>query len=206
MKLIAGLGFALFIAAPAAAQLAPYWIPDDGCEVACAGEYNPVDYRQGVGASLGLRVTSDHYDFWLEHYTWDGDNGLCLTSTSHVGMDDFTWVYDPPLKVLQLPLTPGQTWTGESVRTSQGGGTIPRTYTLTSTVVGPQTIDTVIGPLDVIEVTQVLTVVPGVDGPWTSTRLLNEQLGDVRGLLGLEGCTAMAVESVPWGVVKSLYR
>lgn len=205
MKLIAGLGLALLVAAPAAAQLAPYWIPDDGCEVAHAGDYDPVEYHQGTGP-LALRVTSDHSDFWLEHYTWDGDNGLCLASASHMAMDNDTWLYNPPLKVLQLPLTPGQTWTGESVRTSQGGGTIPRTYTLTSTVVGPQTIDTVIGPLDVIEVIQVLTVVPGIDGPWTYTRLLNEQLGDVNGLLGLEGCTAMAAESVSWGAVKSLYR
>jgi hypothetical protein len=205
MKLIAGLGLALLIAAPASAQLAPYWIPEHGCEVACVGDGNPVEYRQGV-SPLGLRVTPDHDDIWDEYYTWDGDNGFCLTSVSQMAMGNDTWLYNPPLKVLQLPLTPGQTWTGESERTRQGGGTVPRTYTLTSTVVGPRTIDTVIGPLDVIEVTQVLSVVPGIGGPWTYTRLLNEQFGDVHGLLGVEGCGAVATEPVSWSVVKSLYR
>jgi hypothetical protein len=206
MKLVAGLGIVLLIAAPAAAQLAPYWIPDDGCEIAREGDYNAVEYYQGVEGTLGLRCTTDHSDFWLEHYTGDGNNGLCLASIATLGMNNDVYEYNPPLKVLQLPLTSGLTWTSESVRTHQGGGTVPRTYTLTSTVVGPRTIDTVIGPLDVIEVTQVLTIVPHPDGPWTFTRLLNEQFGNVHGLLGTEGCTAVPTDAVSWGLVKSLYR
>ncbi len=194
----------LLVAAPAVAQLAPYWIPDEGCELARQFGTSMTQYYRGEN-SLDLSITSDHVEYHIEVYSWDGNDGLCRSRNDYPGMDYVIYRYDPPLKVLQLPLSVGATWTSESVRTRQGGGSIPRTITLSSAVVGESNVETEIGTLHVFEVTEVVTSEPGGFTD-TTTRLLNDQFGDVSGLIGMDGCTTVADEPFSWGSVKSLYR
>jgi hypothetical protein len=74
-----------------------------------------------------------------------------------------------------------------------------------STVVGPRTVDTGIGTLDIIEVTCEFTVTPGT-GTTTTTLLLNDQYGDVTNLISIDGCAVVATEAASWGSVKGLSR
>lgn len=201
-----GLFLVLISAGPAAAQLAPYWIPSVGCEIVCGTSPTSLEYRFGTAGPLSLWHTTDHFDYTIERYAWDGANGLCRTQDDHPGMDSYYFTYTPPLKVLELPLITGATWTSDSVRTYHGDSHImTRAYHLVTTVVGPRTVETGIGTLDVIEVTCHLTMTPG-PAPTTTTLLLNDQFGDVTNLVSIDGCAVVSSEVVSWGQVKGLYR
>ncbi len=61
-------------------------------------------------------------------------------------------------------------------------------------MVGPRTVDTVLGPLPVIEVVLDTTY----RGTTTSvTYLLHEQLGDVTGLVAVSGCGVVPTTTLP---------
>jgi hypothetical protein len=83
-----------------------------------------------------------------------------------------------------------------AVRSRVGGGTIPRTYVLTCTVIGPRTVETGLGPLDVID----------AGSTTVSTLLLNEQLGNVAGLASPTSCSTVETESLSWAEVRGFYR
>lgn len=197
------MGIILILAAPVSAQVVPYWIPDDGCTLGYGPDGVAVEWYEGRESPLEMVHTMDHLDFRFDQYDRDDDD-LFLTDQVYAGMEDHRFSYDPPLKCLDMPLTTGKTWTSESVRTREGGGSAPQTHVLTCTVVGPRIVDTILGPLDVIEVIRELTISSSYTT--VSTLLLNDQFGNVNDLVSLSNCATVATEGLSWGEVKALYR
>jgi len=194
----------LTIALPAAAQLAPWWIPEEGCTVVCDRGAFGWNYAWGE-APLRLHDTYDHMFFDERVYAHDAEGDLCKVRSISVQWSDVTnFYYDPPLKELDYPLTTGKTWVSESHRTNDGG-LLPRDLILTGTVVGPLLVDTYLGPLEVIEVHHVLDVV-GTSGSRLTVHYLHEQFGDVMGLISIDGCNVVSDASRGWSGIKSLYR
>lgn len=211
MKTLALTGLLLLVSAPSFGQLAPYWISDDGCQKGIVNG-DGLDLTLTAIAPLTLRWTP--YDgtgvgYDEDWYVLDGDGDLCRTfeiwldyTTSY----DEQWrEWDPPLKIIDYPLTPGKTWTSESQCLWNGQG-LWRPHTLTGEVVGPTTVDTGIGQLDVMEVVIGGTALNASRSEMEQTFYLHDQLGDVTGLVSLSGCNPVAAEELSWGALKSTYR
>ncbi len=212
------LACVLLLAGSASGQLAPYWIQDAGC-VKTFGGSDWVEYTEEAqfasGAALPMslyRIMGEGWD--LAGYTFDADGDLCWGRTdSYRGATDpheYAITYTPPLKILDYPLETGKTWHATATwRTTAGG--FPRTSTVDGTVVGPRTIETAVGRLDVIEVTLVFHEY--YPPTWTRSLLLHDQLGVVSdvnnpgsALLSAGTCGTVAGELNSWGGIKALYR
>jgi hypothetical protein len=184
---------------PAHGQFAPYWIGNAGCQKELIFE----DSLQYTASSAPHTLTWAPYwgqvtGYYSEGYIFDEEGDLCKTRADwldeSVSHSPQMTEWDPPLKILDYPLTAGKTWTSESRRrTNQQGLWWP--VTLTVTVIGPQTVETGIGQLDVLEIS--------MDG---SSLFLHEILGDVAYLVSISGCDVVATEEIAWGTVKSIYR
>ncbi|MDY0111264.1 MAG: hypothetical protein RBT60_15155 [Candidatus Krumholzibacteria bacterium] len=188
----------------ARSQLAPWWIPEEGCVFVWSGpKYT------WAGAPLNL-VEATEYN-WpddglmeVRYYTIGDDDDLYLYRRYWgYSLEETNYFYNPPLKELDYPLVAGKTWVSHSHITNDSG-LIPRDLILTMTVIGPQVVYTVIGWLEVMEVVRVQETV-GV-GSTTTTLYLHEQYGNVNGLHGVQDCDLVASEQVSWGSVKSLFR
>lgn len=202
----------LLFAGPALAQLAPYWITAPGCEFVLepgaqgAGTFS--NTTKSVLAPLGIRyLINEEIEHVHEYYVFDANGDLALSEytwfESAWSHDELYVSFAEPLLTLDYPLTTGKTWTSEAVY-QLSYASLPRTVTLTGTVVGPRTVDTVVGPLAVIEV-----VLSYASFSWrndTRTYLLHEQLGDVSGLLSTTGCDAVADEGTSWSSLKATFR
>jgi len=175
----------------------------EGCEIVRGSDLGGIE-NHTAGPDLTVSVTAANGFYWTDSYTWVTDTQLGLWEQHYPLMDASTYRFDPPLIVLDMPLTTGKTWTSESVRQRWDGVSEPRTYILTSVVLGPLTVDTVVGPLDVVEVFQTNYLV-GFGGR-TDRRYLHEELGDVYELIEAANCGMVATQARTWSSVKSLYR
>lgn len=207
MRCLPCLTLFLLLATPAFAQLAPWWISDDGCQLFIIQEHGeqvtivsqaPLRLRQTAVGAIGYSEQT---------YVLDADGDLCKSSWEHydpsIDLSPYGGSLSPPCKVLDYPLTPGKTWVSESlVRSSYGG--IARPYVLTGTVVGPRVVETGIGQLEVVEVTHEFFI--GTDNHRTYTYLLHETLGDVTQLASIAECDLVPVKETSWGCLKSMYR
>ncbi len=197
----------LLTALPAQAQLAPYWVPEPGCYLDMAHDGGMLQTYWG-SESMKLVSTQDFMAITSQNHQYDDEGDLILTLSSTVdpSIDDggYYVTMNPPLKVLDYPLTTGKTWTSTSVSNSSSSFSLPRTNIVTYTVVGPRTVDTVLGQLDVIEVERSWLVTD----LWTTDRTmyLHEKLGDVFGLVSQNGCTVVPVQNMTWDGLKAQYR
>lgn len=135
----------LVLVSPAAAQLAPYWIPDLGC-VLTRG-YPTVPYT--VEAQAPLQLFFDYGEGWeRQAYVRDDEDDLCLSRVDFNYPDGEFWSsFTPPFKILDYPLTTGKTWQGTYEWRDSSDDPV-RMCTFTGTVIGPRTIDSALGPLD----------------------------------------------------------
>jgi len=215
MKFLILTGLILLVTLPAAAQLAPYWLQDEGCAVEVNGDtptMSGLHYTaQTTRTPLKLfrdyiNTVTDWTSYW---YHIDDDGDLFVDSmesfTPSGGYDTEYYYYDPPYKLLDYPLTAGKTWTTTTYPTDLIPGGIERQNVFTGTVIGPQIIDTPLGSLDVIEVA-ITRSVPSRSYTSTTTYYLHEQLGNITDLVALTGCGTVANEASTWSGIKSAYR
>jgi hypothetical protein len=207
MKAVVVSFFFLLLSAPVFGQVAPYWIPDENCVVGHDGGYEPYTKRR-LGSGLILRVDWG-YRWEDARYVLDDEGDLCMTESSSfdpaASLSETGYSYATPVKILDYPLTAGKTWYSETTRTAWTGiVTVPRFYSKSTTVVGPRVVDTVLGPLDVIEIsctTQVFN-----SSPFTTVYLLHDQIGDVTNMVSFSNCDTVADKKASWGNIKSMYR
>lgn len=190
----------LLLAPAASAQLAPYWLPDPGCSLTIGSEVWSTESPLILHIQGGTGVWSD------EIYVFDTDADLCLQSTrnddpTNPGSDVWS-TYDPPLKVLDYPLAEGKSWSTSGTQTSTPGGG-PVAVSMTGTVGGTRTVDTVLGPLQVVEFVLGYT---SPAGTVTYTYLLHEQLGVVNDLVAVSGCDVVPTTDTSWSGLKAEYR
>lgn len=205
MKKLAAALLAILTVCGTAAQAAEWWIPDPGC-VTTVNVGPNYDRTMSSRRPFFMRWqdTGEAPDYYTDfEYTLDTDGDLCMTRWEWMccGMHSAVfYTYDPPLKILDYPLTDGKTWTATSVR-HYSEFSRPVDVSVTGSVIGSRVVETVVGPLAVVEVT--------LDYSWGTqpqTYLLNEQLGNVKDLVSVTGCEAVATESLNWGSLKANYR
>ena len=190
----------LLLVLSADAQLTPYWIPDLGC-VLTRG-YPTVPYT--VEAQEPLKLYFDFGDAWERHTcVRDDENDLCWNRVDFNDSGEEYWSsFTPPFKILDYPLTTGKTWQATYEWRNSSDSLVRMCY-FTGTVIGPRTVETGVGPLEVIEV---LHEVFWNSGQASTRYYLHEELGDVRDLLALDGCDVVATETTTWSTVKALHR
>ena len=207
MKTLLAVGLLCLIATPALAQLVPYWIADAGCV-----KHLEAEFPHTIESLPGLSTFEIYTDADVEirrDYGFDdeGDVVWSGTATTWGGAwwDETYEHFGPPLKILDYPLTTGKTWTCEATRSVNGvvqGLCIDPQ--LTGTVVGPRSVATGLGTLDVIEVAIDIHYNHCDDVHYTF--LLHDQLGDVTDLVDLTGCSIVPTQDLSWGSLKSIYR
>jgi hypothetical protein len=203
MKTTAFLGLILFFATQAFGQLAPWWIPDVGCQL---GLINGSTINSKEPLNL-VYLNPDWGDSIIIYYIFNGESDLCRTKMEHVRIGEpnlsTRWDFETPLKILDYPLDTGKTWTTDT-RVMVNSNGVWLDYSLTATVIGPQVVDTGIGLLDVIQVTNTYTFEGGNNS--SGTFFLHEQLGNVTNLVSLTECTTVATDEISWGNIKALFR
>jgi len=204
VKTLCGIFLVLIMAGTASAQLAPYWIPDDGCTLLYEIDGNgmtleafaPLGFTQsaaGNWAAFSFVFDTEGDVCWSE-YDWYEPSGN--PNPQH------QW-FEPPLKILDYPLTTDKTW--QATATEMRTGYPNRTLTTTGTVLGPQTVETGLGTLDVIAV-RIDYTYSDYTGSWSKTYYLHDQLGHVLDLVALTDCDVTPVEPTTWGTIKAMYE
>ena len=201
--------FCLFVilATPCSAQQVPYWIADVGCV-----KHHDTGELPRTVESVNHMMTHEIAECWEQDITCDyalDDEGDVVWNwrvfDGHFTYDTIYEAFDPPLKVLDYPLTTGKTWTTDADRYVTGLDTGLCVFvTLTGTVIGPTTVETALGVLDVIEVYVEMDYYHCPNE--YHTFLLHDQLGDVTGLLDVTGCEIVPTHELSWGSLKSCYR
>ncbi len=200
MKSIVILAMIFCFTASSSVASIPWWIPTDG---------TVLTYSEGSNiwvttpfSSTGLHLAYPEGDTW-NYYSSDADGDIYINSYTvlepAVSLSTLDYQWDPPLKMFDFPLTTGKTWQSESMWVPPTG--LPKAYTLTGRVVGPKIVTIGEYTMPVIEVTvemQWLTYT------YTTTYLLNEQLGDVNNLDSWSG--TVSSEAISWGKLRCLYR
>jgi hypothetical protein len=204
MKSILTTCAVLMIWAPASAQLAPYWIADEGCVL-----HFPTDVQiEARAVPLSLVSEYDPMNGESRFYSFDAEGDLCwvgtdISSPAYPG-GGYSQGCNPPLKILDYPLTDGKTWAVEANWSNSEFAT--GAVTLVGTVVGPATVETGLGILEVVEVRHEFSCTFPAGPNDTETHFLHDQLGDVTGLIELTGCSTVNAPTVTWGGLKSIFR
>ena len=115
--------------------------------------------------------------------------------------DGFT--LDPPLTLVDLPLTPGKTW-AQTVDLIPMYGTGGQSAWVQGEVLGPRRVTVTAGTFDVVAVQLQMGSLDPMFPIRTVTLLLQSSLGDVTGLISWEG--VVPNEPATWSGLKSLYR
>lgn len=198
----------LLLATGATGQLAPYWVPDAGCQKHYEQDLTvPWLVEARAPLTLHFEIFADMY--WeSRRYEFDDEQDVCWEHTdwyqSSHGWDVETDWFTPPVKVVDYPLTTGKTWQSTSLWHTTTHS-IARNCVVTGTVIGPRVVETGLGPLDVIEITLHYDFAGGPPD-YTTTYYLHEQLGDVRNMVATDGCGLVPAEATTWSKVKAMYR
>lgn len=197
----------VLLASGAAAQLAPYWVPDAGCVERFYFQYSSWTVEARTPLTL-YREDGFGTDWQSYLYEFDEEQDVCWArvdwyQSSHGWDVESDW-YTPPVKVVDYPLTTGKTWqTSTLMHTTTHS--IARACVVTGTVIGPRVVETGLGPLDVIEISLHFDFA-AVPPDYTLVYYLHDQLGDVRYLTELDGCAVVPVESTTWSRLKALHH
>lgn len=197
----------------ACGQLAPWWVPEPGCEKirlvgSADNQHVIVVTAQGQDGGESCWLQSDNSlvpgYYRRNEYSFDNEGDLCLVTVEVMNpLDSPSLVvtyYDPPLKFLDYPLTTGKTWHSSSAYHTDADAT-PHEVTLDANVIGPAIASTGIGPLDVIdvEITDSQFALPVIYD-------LNEQYGNVTGLTSTANCDVVPDAPTSWSELKATYR
>lgn len=205
MNRAAILSSLLILATPAAAQLAPYWVPDAGCTINFLVDGNPLT----ATAAAPMDYTQSAAGNWSTFaYAFDDDGDVCLRehrwfSTAEPQQYPVR-TYDPPAKVLDYPLTAGKTWQSDTTEIRDDEYHVERPLTISASVIGPDVVATGLGDLDVVVVHIDYQYTDGYGGDWSKTYYLHDQLGPVQDLVSITGCDLVPTESITWGAIKAL--
>ena len=200
MKSVVILAMMIVLAVSSSVASTPWWIPADDAVLNYSEDSNIWIIKPF--APMGLHMQYPAGDIW-RYFSFDGEGDIYANSYTimepAMSLSPLEYQWDPPLKILDFPLTTGKTWQSESMWRPETG--IPKAYTLTGMVVGPKNVTIGDYTIPVIEVV--------VEKQWssftfTTTYLLHEQLGDVSNLVSWSG--TVANESISWGKLRCLYR